>query len=361
MIDSKTIHNSNIAIYGAGNTGKLVLKALEKLEFSPVCFIDKNQFGRNISNIEIIDTKNIEEKNIDIIILGIFSYPRECNINDIINYLKSSGVKKVVTFEEFYQSFPDIFAEPIFWLTNIEHFRRQKDKIAIARKLFTEKKSLNIFDSQIKHRLGEKYSILPEADFDEIQYLPKDLNIIDSELNFIDIGAYNGDTIIQFHNAKVKFNKIVAFEPDMENFKYLSDALQNKNIAREITLMPVGAGKENNLLLFNDNIDSSSKFSENGNKALPVVKIDNILKGFNPTYIKMDVEGFESDVLKGLYNTIKEYKPNLAISAYHLPDNLYSIVIYLNEITDCYNFYLRMHGSHCFDTVLYAIKNKGKS
>lgn len=346
----------NIAIYGAGGIGLIVLNALRKLNILPVCFIDKNKFQESLDGIDIISPYDINKKNIDVVLVGIFSHPRECDLDDIVSYLESFGIKNIISFEELYQKLPDIFIENNYWIAPISYFEREKEKIDKARGIFKDEKSINIFDSQIAHRLGASYKILPKPDFDYVQYLPSDIPIPKGPCKFIDIGACDGDTILQFKESGIEFDKIAAFEPDIKNFQKLVNNLSD-NIAPQLFLFPSGVGSECLSLAFEENGNGSSSYSSKGANRIPIVSIDNVLKGFEPNYIKMDVEGFEKHSIIGLKNTIEKYRPTLAISVYHLPDDLYSIPIYLYENFDNYNFYLRMHCSHCFDTVLYAVAN----
>lgn len=55
--------------------------------------------------------------------------------------------------------------------------------------------------------------------------------------------------------------------------------------------------------------------------------------------IKMDVEGYEMNILLGSENTIKNDKPILLISIYHSGNQFINIPLYLKEkYSDIYNF-----------------------
>ena len=74
-------------------------------------------------------------------------------------------------------------------------------------------------------------------------------------------------------------------------------------------------------------------------------------------FIKMDVEGHELKVLAGARETIKTFKPSLALSAYHRGDDLIKLPKFLLELNPGYKFYLRHCTSILGDTVLYAEPN----
>lgn len=351
--------DGNIAIYGAGGIGKIVIEVLQKINKKAVCFIDKNKSNISLNGIPVYNLKNINKLKIDIVIIGIFSYPKECDIDNIEKTLKDLGINNIISFEEFYQNFYNYFNQSNFyWLAPPKYFFKDIDKINKVRELFCDDRSKNIFDKQIKHRLGENYKILDKPDYDTIQYLPKDVPINKENINFMDLGAYNGDTLKYFINDGVTFNKIIAFEPDINNYKELAKNLfylkSNSNI-NEYFIFPVGTSNTIELSLFNENGDASSNYSLSGKINIPIIAIDKIIHGFKPTYIKMDIEGFELNTILGLKRTISKYKPSLAISIYHLPSDLYEIPLFIRENFEDYDLYLRVYGSHCFDTILYAI------
>jgi hypothetical protein len=52
--------------------------------------------------------------------------------------------------------------------------------------------------------------------------------------------------------------------------------------------------------------------------------LDSFVKEYNVErvdFIKIDAEGSERETLKGAKETIKKFKPRMAIAAYHLPDD----------------------------------------
>jgi FkbM family methyltransferase len=69
----------------------------------------------------------------------------------------------------------------------------------------------------------------------------------------------------------------------------------------------------------------------------------------------MDIEGGEREAILGARYTIRRFRPGLAISAYHLPADLWQLGLLISEIDENYQFYLRSHGYSSFDTVLYAV------
>lgn len=103
------------------------------------------------------------------------------------------------------------------------------------------------------------------------------------------------------------------------------------------------------------NASGGSRIDENGSNDIYTESIDQILQGKKATFIKMDVEGAELDSLKGAKDTIKNFKPKLAICIYHKPNDIIQIPEFILECRDDYKFYIRHYTSCNYETVLYAI------
>lgn len=125
----------------------------------------------------------------------------------------------------------------------------------------------------------------------------------------IDIGANIG-----YHSIYMskKFKQVYSFEPQKEIFNILNLNIKKNNITNIITYNnAVGnENKEIKLSCSNNSIHNSiKKIDEDGCESVNMVRLDNIQELNNISYIKIDVEGYEYNVLLGAINLIKKYRP----------------------------------------------------
>ena len=86
-----------------------------------------------------------------------------------------------------------------------------------------------------------------------------------------------------------------------------------------------------------------------------VTSIDDVLDGEKVTFIKLDVEGSELETLIGAEKSIRKYKPRLAVSVYHKPEDLWVLAEYIISLDLDYKLYMRHYTTCNYETVLYAL------
>lgn len=68
----------------------------------------------------------------------------------------------------------------------------------------------------------------------------------------------------------------------------------------------------------------------------------------------MDIEGAGESALRGCAETIKKYKPKLAICVYHKPEDIFEITEYILYLNPDYKLWLRHYTNLVNETVLYC-------
>ncbi|MBW8330068.1 MAG: FkbM family methyltransferase [Thiobacillus sp.] len=139
----------------------------------------------------------------------------------------------------------------------------------------------------------------------------------------LDVGAHFGYVSVLSSHLVGDAGRVYSFEPTPSTFAVLSE---NAKSRANITALNLGAGKENSSLdiadyglqycAWNTMADESRMptvlAGVKANKVkVNVVKLDDYLaeKGIAPSFIKIDAENFEADVIAGLANTIQKARP----------------------------------------------------
>lgn len=121
--------------------------------------------------------------------------------------------------------------------------------------------------------------------------------------------------------------KVLAFEPDINNFNALLKNIKKHNLSNVIPIQK-GIWSETTILEFNSEGSLGSALLnvlKRGNKKtiqrIEVLSLEDVYKMYNldrVNFIKMDIEGAELDVIKGSLDFIKKRNINFSIASYHI-------------------------------------------
>jgi len=209
-----------------------------------------------------------------------------------------------------------------------------------------------VLSAAINYRLdGDPEALDPVVEWD--LYGPGRLVEYGDDEVYVDGGTFDGDTIRLFiDRVQGRFSRVIGFEPDPATFQRLK-----ANFAQEPRVEPVNAGlhRAYGTLRFDDAGTRGSVLVETGGISVPVVPLDDILKGERVSYIKMNIEAAEIDALAGAARSIEHWKPKLAISAYHKPSHLWQVPEAIRAIRGDYRLFFRQHDGGIIETVSYAL------
>ncbi len=330
-----------IAVYGTGNGADRVFEEFAKLNISvsAVCASDGFVRKRTFRGFEVKSISQLENKFEDFIIVLAFASP----LPQVIDNIKSLSLRHKVIMP----SVP-VFGDNIFNKKFLETHLKEIEK---AYSLLSDEKSKQAFENIIRFQItGDlNYCFDCEITKDEAFEI---LNLGENE-KFLDLGAYRGDTIKEFLHYSKSYKKIVAVEPDKRTFKKLQIYCEN---LKNCTTLNNAVWNEAKELFFDGNKGRGGSAKDKG-ETVKSVTVDELTEKYgNFTYINIDVEGTEKEMLQGSKFTLQHDKPKLCLAAYHRSEDIFALINQIYEINGNYKIYLRHHPHISFwDTNLYCI------
>ena len=142
--------------------------------------------------------------------------------------------------------------------------------------------------------------------------------------NFIDIGANQGIfTLLALKERNIK--NIISVEPEQNNYELLLRNIKMNNdfYFHKIIALKLGIGSQNSINDFWGGLEGGSFLKDWGgmtstySKQVQIISLDLLAKLFdsesNNTLIKIDTEGFEENIMKGVIKTLNNQKSSFII------------------------------------------------
>ena len=280
--------------------------------------------------------------------------------NDFTHIYSMRSLAKNFISDSFFDKKQTGFEEYDFNELNHVFTTPEISRIVTLYGLLNDEKSRRVFKAALKFKLTEDYTYLLEVKDDvKKQYFDEVVKFSDEEV-FVDCGGYTGDTIEAFLKAvDNKFKHIYSFEPDERNFKILTKYVEGLEQKDKIKAINAGVYYKSSVFYLQGEEMAIACTNEATDRKVEVCAIDDVVK-FAPTYIKMDIETFETYALLGAMESIARYKPKLAISIYHKFDDLWNIPLLLKQWVSEYDLYIRHYECYQAETVVYAIPKDQK-
>lgn len=207
-------------------------------------------------------------------------------------------------------------------------------------------------------KMNDEIRYIIECIEKEQNFFNNDIFKVDASEVYVDVGAYDGDTLRLFlEECGGKYKAIYALEPEIENFSRIERYVEDYKL-RNIVLEKKGSWNEKTKLIFNGGKQQESSIddrSEKGKK-IEVDTLDNILKDQDVTLIKINFYQGVYETLQGASNTLKRCAPKLAVSIGIDEKGIIDVPKFVKRQVPDYQIYLRF--STCIPTrlVMYARK-----
>ena len=248
--------------------------------------------------------------------------------------------------------FPDDFPAGYHSLS-AEAVAAGREQIRSVYSLLVDSDSRELFLKLLAFRISLDPLDLPDPT--PGQYFPGDFWRLSPREVFVDVGACGGDTLAEFlRQTGGVFDRYFAIEPDRKNLEDLGRAIP-AGLRERIVVVPCGAGERRERVCFAADRGGESRVAADGPAAIEIVSLDELLAAEAVSTIKIDVEGYEREVLRGARETIRRDRPKLAVSVYHALRDLWELPAWIRDCSPHYRYHLRHHTPEIYDTVLYCV------
>nr|VFJ92117.1 MAG: methyltransferase, FkbM family [Candidatus Kentron sp. LFY] len=355
---SPRVVDKPLALYGAGNLGRMAREYLHRLGVPVEFFIDVNAIYLREdpywAGVRLLSPEEVSADLRENLLLAVCVVTSP--YGELARHLQEAGWNDVVPFYDIAEGFRHRhplsngwFASP---LTPSEITRMEtvlhawSDNTSRAHHLqFIAWRRLR------QEWLFDTVPITPDDRF----FIPEVMAALTDNESFADVGAHVGSVTKRFINATGgRFRHIWAIEPDGKNLAELNAtvAKEEPEVGRRVEIIPAVIASDSHGRRFLDGLGYASQCCDLG-ALFPSRTLDEL--GLTPTYIKLHLEGMELDVLRGAIATITRYRPIIAATCYHNADGLYRMPSWLMDNLDGYHFYFRQHSWCSTGSVVYCL------
>lgn len=345
-----------VYIYGAGHLGRMLADYLHKCDISVSSFVDQNpdKEGKEIIwGIKCILPEQMKEDALILVAVEVG--------NDLAHRLCSKYSEKVYNASNLIlpkaKEVEEILALPKEELLSI------LERMGTVFDMLEDEHSAQTYYYILKGLFIEKpyHNCFAKSYCDRNEYFRKEIFNPNKSRNFIDCGAYEGDTFEEYLTfVDQKFENAYLFEMDEHSADILETRIQNfgEEIKKKTYIFNRGVyDQEISLAISNTLHDGMAMVDMEGQKKQVFDTLDHCVGNRLVDFIKMDIEGSELAGLRGAKKMIQKNKPNLAICIYHKVGDLWEIPECIKQLVPEYRFYIRHCSHYDQDMILYATTN----
>ena len=363
------LKKKTLICWGAGSKGKQTSQLLAEKGIYPEAFCDNNPqlAGEYIDGIPIYNYETIREKYEEYCICITATLG---NAIEISKGLKSKGETNEIRFMANPFKAENKFLDTSEILKNYKEY--EESYMALE-----DEKSRKIFINFLNWKItGNQYLTYGETETDWLEFLDRKIIPNREDYCYLDVGAYTGDTIVRFLALENgKYNRIIAFEPDDNNFDKLNSLIENGRLER-ITCLKQGLWSENGELLFYMRSGEGTYESSNFFRAVDITLSNSISGGGKAETVKVrtldsyldeiadeehillkiDALASEGEIIGGGVEMIRRKKPVIVMEYGTHSEHISDMIPLLKGLRSDYKFFLRQRPTgNNSRTALYAV------
>lgn len=187
-------------------------------------------------------------------------------------------------------------------------------------------------------------------------FIPEILPVLTGAERYVDAGAYHGLVGRRFvEECTGRFDRLTAIEPDPQSLEVLRDtlaALPAEQVAK-VAIVDALLDDRPQPRQFHSGLGYASQIAPTGATSRASTTIDAL--GLDPTILKLHLEGHELPALKGAEKTLAANRPIVMATVYHNADGLHATAQWMMHTLPGYRFLFRLHSWCGTGAVIYAI------
>ncbi len=345
------LYENKIIIYGAGFCGLAFSDMLLNIKITPKVFFDTNitKQVKNFNNINVSLPYMCHDKNTIVII---------CLLNtsfysEIEEKLLSLGYERIANIYELTEIEELFINQPLIFYVNQNWKEINMDNISKVISSLSDKKSVDTYKGIIDF-ICKDYNVNIDSYPMVEQYFAYDVYKKSDDEVFVDCGAFRGDILkIFMKNNENRYKRYIAIEPDPDNYNRIYQLQETQN--KDVRIIEEALSDKEELLKMKNYMNENSVICDRGFE-VHACTLDSICLKYNiePTFIKIDVEGYEEKLLNGAYEIISMYKPIIAIAIYHKCDDLWKLPLKIKSMLPNHRLFIRSY-MNVNETVLYVV------
>lgn len=365
MLREIAAYKDKLLLYGAGSAGIAFLYFLRRIGLEPKYFLDadKSKSGKECEGIKIITPDQaVEMAGEDALVIVCINTDgkRYCKSFDealrigghhaVYEKLRTAGCRNIIDYT-YFRRCHDLFRNEKYnapSCSDVELMLAHQNEIAEVYEWLADEHSRDVFEKILRFRLLDDTIGVPTMPQDR-QYFEYGFYGKRADEIFVDCGAFNGISLKTFlaENSN-QFEKYYALEPDDSNWDKLMEYKQQlpEDVQKKMCCIRKAAWEDDGGISFYSLHGPGSFAADIGKERVETITIDAMLDGQRASYIKMNIEGSEKQALKGAEETIRKYKPRLAVAGYHRTDDFWKIPMMMKGYCKDYKIYLRSYMNH---------------
>ncbi|MBW8446593.1 MAG: FkbM family methyltransferase [Arenimonas sp.] len=348
-----------LALYGAGNLGRLARDHLRAVGEDFALVVDRNaealaQSGE-WAGIRLVhpDAVDAETKARAMLAVSVVTSPNA----PLHAALLATGWRDIVPFYDIAESFRDRHPLSNGWFA-VPFSDDEVERIGSV---------LSAWDDDVSRahhlqfiawrRLRQEWTFDgAPVTIDDRFFIPQILGVLRPNERFLDAGAHHGSVVTRFiAETDGQFASILAVEPDEQSRAVLEQTLGGlpSDQRSRITVSDALLDSERCTVRFHHGLGYASQISPTGTSERETRTLDAL--GAAPSFVKLHLEGGELGALKGGIATLRKYRPIIAATVYHDADGLLATPAWLMDNLGGYRFLFRLHSWCGTGAVVYAI------